>query len=138
MYLVPSGEGAAVGRLLNSITLAAGLACSGCADYSGLAFEADGPVPEGAALEADRIVLQTGATLRILARPKSRTSVVYEDPAALELFPVEPDIVSAFPDAVDPWRWILVARASGETCLEVVVEESLEDCLPVFVGGAAR
>lgn len=125
-----------MGRLLIGIAVALG--CTACTDYGGLAWDADGPVPDGAALEPDRIVLPVGTTLRIVARPKSRTSVAYDDPEGLELVAVDPEIVSVLPDAVEPWRWVLIGRARGDSCLDIVVDGELEDCLPVSTVGVAR
>ena len=127
-----------MGRLLSRIGIVVALGCTGCTAYGGLAWEPDGPVPDGAALESDRIVLPVGSTLRIFARLESRTSVVYEDPEALELVAVDPEIVSVLPDAVEPWRWVLIGRARGDSCLDIVDDGEPEDCLPVSAVGVAQ
>lgn len=109
----------------------------GCApDYGGLAVEIEGVSLAGDYVDARRVNLVVGHVVRIHARPRSLTSKSYENPDRFELAPANPDILRTYRDAED-WRWVLVARATGTTCVEVRIDGREEECIEVSIQAEA-
>ncbi len=113
------------------------LMLTACApDYGGLAIEIEGVALAGDYVESRRINLVLGHVIRVHARPRSLTSQVYEDPGRFELATAAPDLVRVYRDAED-WRWVLVGRGSGNTCIEVRIDGKREECLEIRVQAEA-
>lgn len=109
------------------------LSLTGCApDYGGLAIEVDGATLAGDFVEPRRINLVLGHVVRVHARPRSLSSQVYEDPSRFELGSADLDIARTYRDPED-WRWVLVARSVGVTCIEVRVDDAKQECIELSV-----
>ncbi len=119
------------------IALGLGLASTACApDYGGLAIEIEGVALAGDFVEPRRVSLVLGHVVRVHARPRSLTSNVYEDPGRFELAPADPEIARIYRDPED-WRWVLVARAVGTTCIEVQIDNRKQECVEFTVQAEA-
>ena len=109
----------------------------GCApDYGGLAMEVEGVALAGDFVEPHRISLVLGHVVRVHARPRSLSSQVYEAPSRFELVASDPDIARTYRDPED-WRWVLVARDVGTTCIEVRIDDAKQDCVEITVQAEA-
>lgn len=113
------------------------LMLTACApDYGGLAIEIEGVALAGNYVESRKINLVLGHVVRVHARPRSLTSQVYEDPGRFELVSASRDVARVYRDAED-WRWVLVGRADGTTCIEVRIDGKKEECLEIRVQAEA-
>lgn len=113
------------------------LMLTACApDYGGLAIEIEGVALAGDYVESRRINLVLGHVVRVHARPRSLTSQVYEDPGRFEMVSASPEVARVYRDAED-WRWVLVGRADGNTCIEVRIDGKQEECLEIRVQAEA-
>lgn len=113
------------------------LMLTACApDYGGLAIEIEGVALAGDYVESRRINLVLGHVIRVHARPRSLTSQVYEDPGRFELLSASPDVARVYRDPED-WRWVLVGRGGGNTCIEVRIDGKREECLEIRVQAEA-
>jgi len=110
--------------------------CACAPDYGGLAIEVEGVALAGDYVESRRINLVLGHAVRVHARPRSLTSKVYEDPSRFELVSVDPDIARTYRDPED-WRWVLVARSTGITCIEVRIDNAKQECIEFTVKAEA-
>lgn len=118
-------------RVLSAAVLA--LALPGCApDYGGLAIEIEGAALAGDYVEPKRLSLVLGHVVRVHARPRSLTSKVFEDPNRFELVSADPEIARTYRDPED-WRWVLVARSVGTTCIEVLVDNITQECVEITI-----
>ena len=109
----------------------------GCGpDYGGLAIEVEGVALAGDYVEARRVSLVLGHVVRVHARPRSLSSRVYEDASRFELVPSDPSIARAYRDPED-WRWVLVARDVGTTCIEVRIDDEKQECLEITIQAEA-
>ena len=121
-------------RRLATMLLPGVLALGGCgSQYADLEVRIEGAAPSGSVVRFDQVRMEEGVALRVHARPRSGTPQEFEDPDAVDLRAMDPEVLQAFRDAEDDWRWVLVARGAGETCLEVIVEGVVEDCIPTTV-----
>lgn len=117
--------------------IAGALMLAGCgADYGGLAIEIEGSTLAGDYVESRRMNLVLGHVVRVHARPRSLSAVVYEDSARFELSPADPTIVRTYRDP-EEWRWVIVARGVGTSCIEVVIDGKVEECIEVNIGAEA-
>ena len=119
--------------------LVAGVALllTACApDYGGLAIEIEGVALAGDYVESRRVNLVLGHVVRVHARPRSLTSQVYENPARFELVSAAPEVARVYRDAED-WRWVLVGRQQGDTCIEVRIDGKEQECLEIRVQAEA-
>jgi len=113
------------------------LMLTACApDYGGLAIEIEGVALSGDYVESRGINLVLGHVIRVHARPRSLTSQVYEDPGRFELGSASPEVARVYRDPED-WRWVLVGRSSGDTCIEVRIDGKREECLEIRVQAEA-
>ncbi len=113
------------------------LLLGGCGpDYGGLAIEVEGVALAGDFVESRRINLVLGHAVRVHARPRSLTSQVYEDPTRFDLISADTDIARTYRDPED-WRWVLVARSVGITCIEVRVDNAKQECVELTVQAEA-
>lgn len=113
------------------------LMLTACApDYGGLAIEIEGVALAGDHVESRQINLVLGHVVRVHARPRSLTSKVYEDPARFELGSASPDVARVYRDRED-WRWVLVGRGVGNTCIEVRIDGKRAECLEIRVRAEA-
>ena len=106
--------------------LLVGTACS--TDYAGLEIVADDELGPGTVVDLRRVQIPEGRAIRVHARPRSSTARTFDDPEELLLRAENPDILRVFSDPED-WRWVLVGRATGPTCIEVVLGGVVEDCI---------
>lgn len=121
-------------RVLAAVGLLTAVATTGCSSqYADLEVRIEGAAPDGSVVRHDQVRLEEGVALRVHARPRSASPQEYEEPDAVELRGLDAEILQAFRDAEEDWRWVLVARGAGETCLEVIVEGVVEDCIPAKV-----
>lgn len=113
------------------------LALAGCGpDYGGLAIEVEGVALPGDVVDSHRVSLVLGHVVRVHARPRSLTSQVYEDPNRFDLASADEDIGRVYRDA-DNWRWVIVARSVGTTCVEVRIDGRKEECVELTVEAEA-
>jgi hypothetical protein len=110
--------------------LFAGTSCS--TDYAGLEILADDELEPGTVIDLRRVQLPEGRAIRVHARPRSSTARVFDDPEELLLRAENPEVLRIFGDPED-WRWVLVGRAAGRTCIEVVLGGVVEDCIEARV-----
>ncbi len=121
---------------MKRLLLLAALLVAGCSpDYGGLAIEAEGTLLSGTTVSSRRLNIVLGHALRVHARPRSLTSQVYENSSRVELRSAEDSIVRVFRDP-EQWRWVFVGRAAGTTCIEVLIDGDVEECIEVVVSGA--
>ncbi|MEM6292450.1 MAG: hypothetical protein AAGA54_14340 [Myxococcota bacterium] len=121
---------------MKRLVLLAAVLLGGCSpDYGGLAIEAEGTLLSGTTVSSRRLNIVLGHALRVHARPRSLTSQVYEDASRVELVSAEDSIVRVYRDQED-WRWVFVGRGVGTTCIEVLIDGSVEECVEVVVSGA--
>ena len=122
-------------RRLGSLLLVANI--TACApDYGGLAIEVEGVALAGDYVESHRVSLVLGHVVRVHARPRSLSSQVYEAPSRFELVSSDPDIARTYRDP-DDWRWVLVARDVGTTCIEVRIDNEKQECVEITVQAEA-
>jgi hypothetical protein len=122
---------------MRRLAVGVALLLTACApDYGGLALEIEGVALAGDYVESRRVQLGLGHVVRVHARPRSLTSKVYEDPARFEMVSAAPEIARVYRDAED-WRWVLVGRSVGETCIEVRIDGNREECLEIQVQAEA-
>jgi hypothetical protein len=115
--------------------LLVGLVLAGCApDYAGLEVEIESDLSGDGRVSDAQIQLTLGSAVMIRARPRSANHLTFDEPNEAELRPVHDDLMRVYP-AEEDWRWILVARGEGKTCLEVVVSGIREDCIDTRVVG---
>ena len=113
------------------------LLAAGCGpDYGGLAIEIEGSSLAGDFVQARRMNLVLGHVVRVHARPRSLTSAVYEDAARFELSSADATIVRIFGDPQE-WRWVIVARQTGVSCIEVLIDGKVEECVEVKIAAEA-
>ncbi|MCR9162800.1 MAG: hypothetical protein ACE37F_02465 [Nannocystaceae bacterium] len=105
-------------------------------DYGGLAIEVEGAALPGDAVEPRRVSLVLGHVVRVHARPRSLSAQVYEDPKRFDLASADETIGRVYRDAED-WRWVIVARSVGTTCLEVLIDGRREECVELEVEAEA-
>ncbi len=105
----------------------------GCGpDYGGLEVQPEGTVLPGDSADSSQFRIAVGHALRFHARPRSHSSASFEDAHAVELRPANPDLARVFRDP-DDWHWVVVGRAFGRTCVEVVVGGKVEACIDAFI-----
>ena len=122
---------------MRRLVAAVALMLTACApDYGGLAIEIEGVALAGDYVESRRINLVLGHVVRVHARPRSLTSKVYEDSGRFEMVSASPDIARVYRDPED-WRWVIVGRSDGETCIEVRIDGKREECLEIQVQAEA-
>ncbi len=122
---------------MRRLAVGVALLLTACApDYGGLALEIEGVALAGDYVESRRVNLVLGHVVRVHARPRSLTSKVYEDPTRFEMVSAAPEIARVYRDAED-WRWVLVGRSVGETCIEVRIDGNREECLEIQVQAEA-
>lgn len=113
--------------------LAATLLLGACGpDYGGLAVEVEGTTLPGNYVEPHRMSLVVGHVVRVHVRPRSLSSRSYESPSRFELSSADPDVARVYRDPED-WRWVLVGRSVGTTCVEVFIDGRKEDCVELVV-----
>ena len=105
-------------------------------DYGGLAIEVEGVALPGDVVDSRRVGLVLGHVVRVHARPRSLSSQVYEDPNRFDLASADEDIGRVYRDAED-WRWVIVARSVGTTCIEVRIDGRKEECVELTVEAEA-
>ena len=110
----------------------------GCApDYAGLEVDVESDLSGEGRVSDGEIQLTLGNAVLIRARPRSANHLAFDEPNEAELRTVHDDVLRVYPTEQD-WRWILVARGEGRTCLEVVIAGIPQDCIESRVVGQRR
>ena len=116
---------------------AIGLMAVGCAEtapaaeFGNLQLTANNTPPGQISLQADRITLAEGAALSVTAEVESRTSEPYSVSTELDLRTSDSTVFQVYPSG--GVSFVLVGISEGESCLEVVVDGSVESCVDVVI-----
>lgn len=106
------------------------------ADYGGLAIEVDGSALPGDDIESTRLRIVRGHAVRVHARPRSLSAETYDDSRRVQLHAASDDVARVYRDP-DVWRWVIVGRAVGQTCIEVIIDGAVEECIEITVRAEA-
>lgn len=116
---------------------AIGLIAVGCAEtpptaeFGDLQLTANNTPPGQISLQADRITLAEGAALSVTAEVESRTAEPYNVDTELDLRTSDSTVFQVYPSG--GVNYVLVGISEGESCLEVIVDGSVEDCVDVVI-----
>jgi len=105
----------------------------GCApDYAGFEVESVGPPEDGVSIANDRFGLRVGLVAFIYGRPRSSTAQLFESSDSVALVSRNDGVVQVLPHT-EEWKWILVGRSGGTTCIEVRIDGYSEECIETIV-----
>jgi hypothetical protein len=107
------------------------LACSGCQGFTNLDFEVQTVTPAETIISFEEMRLVEGRAVGFLARPMSGDTEM-GDSTAVSRVSRDPRVADSGP-SLEPWSFVLVPVAPGETSLSVIIDGDLEAIIPVRV-----
>ncbi len=101
-------------------------------EYSSLDTEVLVSPPSGSDIRSSRIELPAGTAALIKVFPRSSKSKPYDTHTEINLDSEDVSIFRASPTE-DPNKFVLLGQKEGSTCMEVYINDVLEECIPVTV-----
>lgn len=105
------------------------------AKYGDVSLTALNNPPGIVSLEDDEIGLSAGAAAYISTRLESRTDENYPSSTELDMRSRDPEIFQVYNG--EGRAFVLIGIAEGTSCLEIVVNNTVEDCIDVVIGERA-
>ncbi len=112
------------------LTLGLATACSPRYDHTTLTLGSPAPVP--VQLSPAQIQLPAGIAALVVAEPQSSNANLYDEYYEVELRSQDPGVLDVYPGPQER-EFVLVGLREGTTCVEVVIQRDVAECIAATV-----
>jgi len=118
---------------LLTVGSAVGLVVGACApEFGTLDIDPISTPPAGVTLRDYLVELPSGVAIAVAVSARSDNAVEFDETASIDLISRDDDIFEVYPSQ-RPREFVFVGVAEGDTCIDVLIDGSQEDCINVQV-----